>query len=274
MKLNHRKTRPFLFLTIIHTSLFIYTLLTSRDKAKVITLLLSNISFAYLFEYIVLSIFKAYRYSPKIFKNPHLDNILGAIFSQAIFVPFTSTFISEKKLGWKVKMLFGLYFSLAERVFIHKGIHRNRWWRTLYTFILIPVNFSISDFWYRHIKKETSLVLNISLFNSIFITGLNLLFIMAVKGKYRFGVGTHVTWREHFILVPAYSFVRCVLFTFLIKKNGNWSKVILIVFSIVLDFLLWKLKIVKFNIDKYWKTLFFHLSVLVLAIQYKKIIFR
>lgn len=82
-----------------------------KIKKQLFTLLMSNIGLAYLFEFFVLNLFTAYTYKPGILKNAHLDNIFGAILSQAIFVPFTAVFLTARKVGWIGKLLSGVYFS-------------------------------------------------------------------------------------------------------------------------------------------------------------------
>ena len=84
---------------------------------------MSNIGLAYLLEFFVLNIFKGYRYKPRVMKKKYFDNILGAILSQAIFVPFTAVFLTTLKIGWIGKILGGVIFFIGgNRIFAVKSI--------------------------------------------------------------------------------------------------------------------------------------------------------
>jgi hypothetical protein len=141
---------PFVVLLIVHVLILAFTFYKKRDKSYFI-LLLSNIGFAYLFEYFVLNLFQGYTYKPKILKNRKLDNILGGVFSQAIYIPIIATTITAFRLGWKWKVFFTVYFTLIERLFIYWKIFKKRWWKTFYTFFFLLLFFMGSD-----IKKEKS----------------------------------------------------------------------------------------------------------------------
>src|SRR4051812_37354862 len=78
MKNPKRNKMPFIILLAFHTSLLGYSFYQSKNKKQLFTLLMSNIGLAYLLEYFVLNLFKAYRYKPRMMKKKYFDNILGA----------------------------------------------------------------------------------------------------------------------------------------------------------------------------------------------------
>jgi FlaA1/EpsC-like NDP-sugar epimerase len=146
MKKNSQYNKvPYIILLIIHGLLLFYTFYKNKDRKTLLVLWLSIIGFAHNFDYVVLVLLKGYKYIPKFLKQKDFDNILGAIFSQSIYVPSTALFITSFRLGWKIKVLFGVYFAIIERLFLRLGIYYNNWWSTLYTLFFTPIYFFISD---------------------------------------------------------------------------------------------------------------------------------
>ncbi len=153
--LINRNSVPFLILALIHFILLFPLIQKKRNKNTWI-LLLSNIGFAYLFEYFVLNLFKAYRYKPSVFKKRYFDNIFGAILSQGVFVPIASTFLTVFQKDWKWKACFSLFYFLIEKLFLRLKIYKENWWSPVYTFILILCYFILSDFFFKGLKAPTN----------------------------------------------------------------------------------------------------------------------
>lgn len=65
---------PFFILMNIHLGMIVYLMISKKGKIPWFVLL-SNIGFAYVFEYIVLNILQAYKYKPAIFRKSAIDNI-------------------------------------------------------------------------------------------------------------------------------------------------------------------------------------------------------
>jgi hypothetical protein len=254
MKNPKRNKIPFIILFLVHSSLLGFSFYNSKNKKQLFSLLMSNIGLAYLLEFFVLNLFKAYKYNPKILKSNYFDNIFGAILSQAIFVPFTAVFLTAKKVGWLGKITGGLYFSLVEIAFLELKVYKHYWWKTVFTLILIPLYFRISDAWNVFLSKKNPLIRFISLFFTIMVTEANLLFIFATLRKIRFGFGRYHTWNEHFVIVPLYAISFSFFTALSFLKQNNWiSKLRILVLTVVLDFFFKKKKLVKekFQIIEY-----------------------
>ena len=219
--LKHNKI-PFIILFLIHTCLLGFSFYKSKNKKQLFTLLMSNIGFAYLLEYFVLNLFKAYKYKPRFLKNNYFDNILGAILSQAIFVPFTAVFLSAQKIGWVGNFLGGLYFALVEVLFLKLKVYKHYWWKTVFTLLLIPIYFGISDRWNSLLRKKNPMIRFISLFFMIMVTEANLLFVFAASRKIRLGFGRYYSWDEHFMIVPLYAISVSFFSTLSFLKQNNW----------------------------------------------------
>lgn len=244
---NPKKNKiPFIILFFFHTGLLGYSFYKSKNKKQLFTLLMSNIGFAYLLEFFVLNLFKAYKYEPKVMKSNFFDNIFGAILSQAMFVPFTAVFSTVQKSTWIGKILSGVYFSLVEFLFLKLKVYKHYWWRIPFTFILIPLNFKISDWWNLLLSKKNPVIRFISLFLMILVTEANLLFGFASFRKIRFGFGRYHSWNEHFIIVPLYAIALSTFSTLSFLKQNNWTaKITVLIMTIGLDQVFKKRKVLK-----------------------------
>jgi hypothetical protein len=72
--------------------LFLYIAYRKRKDRKVIIHFFSLTGFAYLFDFIIVVLLRAYRYYPKFLKKPYFDNVLGSTISQFFIVPAIATF--------------------------------------------------------------------------------------------------------------------------------------------------------------------------------------
>lgn len=266
-KPKKRNKMPFIMLLIIHTGMLGYSFYKSRNKKQLFTLLMADIGFAYLLEYVVLNVFQAYTYKPKILKKRFFDNVFGAILSQGIFVPFTAVFSTVFKIGWVGKILGGVYFSLVELLFLRLKVYKHNWWRTIYTLILIPLYFKISDWWNILLDKRNPFVRFISLFLMILVTEANFLFLFAASRKIRFGFGRIHSWKEHFIIVPVYAITLSLFSTLSFLRKNNWSsKLRVLLMTIGLDQIFKNQKVVK---EKFHVVDYFTVRILVILLYGK-----
>ncbi|WP_409253884.1 hypothetical protein V1502_08300 [Bacillus sp. SCS-153A] len=205
MKRINKNSIPYLMLSMLHISLLFYTLV-KKGKQRIIPLLLSNISFAYIFEYFVFNVFKSYRYHPKLLRKRKLDNALGALLSQSVFVPVTATFISAFRLGWGSKLFFTLYFHGIELYFLKQKSYKLFWWKPLYTSLLLPFYYVCSDFWDGRLTLKKQGVLWLTTYLSVGVVTKTLAFIVDIFKKPKIGLGRFHTWNEHFLISPLYMF--------------------------------------------------------------------
>jgi hypothetical protein len=179
-------------------------------------------------------------------KKKYFDNILGAILSQAIYVPFTAVFFTTLKIGWVGKLVGGFYFSLIELIFLKLKVYKHNWWRTVYTLLLLPLYFLISDWWNIFLQKKIPVIRFISLFLMTMVTEANLLFLFASSRKIRFGLGRNHTLNEHFIIVPFYAIALSLFSTMsYLKQNNLAAKIKVLVITLGLDLFFKRLKLLK-----------------------------
>jgi hypothetical protein len=262
MKKINRNSVPFLILFLIHSALLGYSFWKTKDRKRLFALLMINVGFAYVLEYIVLNLFRAYIYKPRLLKKPFLDSIFGAILSQAIFVPFTAVFLTERSTGWVGKLLGGFYFFVVEIVFLKLKIFSHSWWKSIYTFLLIPNYFIISDLLYRLLSRFQS-VRFLSLFLTYMVAEANILFIMAVKRKFLLGLGRYHSWTEHFIIVPFYAILTSLFAAYSLWRKNTWAaKLMVMAFTIGLNWILKKSKLLKSSVQRAY-----YLAVRILVIM-------
>lgn len=266
-KPKKRNKIPFIILFILHSSMLGYSFFKSKNKKQLFTLLMADIGFAYLLEYVVLNVFHAYTYKPRVMKKNFFDNVFGAILSQGIFVPFTAVFSTVLKIGWVGKFLGGVYFTVVELLFLRLKVYKHNWWRTIYTLILIPLYFIISDWWNILLTKRNPVVRFISLFFMTLVTEANLLFLFASTRKVRFGAGKFHSLKEHFIIVPLYAITIALFSTVSFLKQNNWSaKLRVLIMTIGLDQLFKKRKVVK---EKFHAADYFTIRILAIFLYGK-----
>ncbi|MFD2443755.1 hypothetical protein ACFSO7_07130 [Bacillus sp. CGMCC 1.16607] len=271
-----RNNLPFLLLCFIHSTLIIYTFFRKKDRKTLFILLSSNIGLAYLFDYIILNYFHSYVYKPKLIKKRYLDNILGAILSQGIFVPFTATFITAFGFGWKVKVLLGVYFAIVERVFIRMKIFKTNWWRTIFTLILIPFSFQISDIWFKLLIKRNKVILSSSFFMIIMVSWTNLYYILfSLFRNYRFGFGFIRTWKEHFKIIPFYILALSIISSWSIKNNDGFNGKLRSLFVIkIVDIIFKKFTLFKSDFKFLFLNSGLQIGMIYLIAKLKKIVFE
>jgi hypothetical protein len=225
--------------------MLVITLLKSRNRKRDIVLLLNYAGVAYIFEYIVIAVFKGYVYKPHFLKQRNLDNIFGAIWSQFFYVPITALFITVFNMGWKVKLFFSCYFVLIEKLFIFLGVFKNKWWRTRYTFCLIFSSFYVNDFWNEQLNKKNPQIMFITFFNLIQLTWMNMIYILAALRKIRYGFPIFLSWKEHFLVAPFFGFLISLLSTFWTRKGDFISNLLNLFTMLMVDITLIKKRLLK-----------------------------
>jgi hypothetical protein len=269
-KLVKKNYIPFLLLAVVHVLLFFLFAKRSRQK-NILILLLSNIGMAYLFEYPVLNLFKGYAYKPYILKKRAHDQILGAIFSQALYVPITATLLTlyKKNRYWKIGSTL-IYYGI-ERYFLHLKIYKAFWWKPYYTVFFVNIYFYISDWFYKALNAKKEWALIIAQYLSTEVIGVTLLYISAVNRKVRFGKGAYHSWREHFILAPLYSLVQSIFLVKNSSKPGQLPRLTMFLGSIVADIALERTGLVKLRLNKLWNIIFHAVMIFISRFLYLKI---
>ncbi|HWJ80223.1 MAG TPA: hypothetical protein VNR61_19330 [Niallia sp.] len=245
----NKNSTPYLLLTVIHVLIYVAVLRKKAEK-KTWAFLLANIGMAFLFEYLTLNIFHGYRYKPNIMKNKRFDSILGAIFSQAIYIPIISTYITIFKKDWTWKILFSYAYYKIEHLFLKKKIYKIYWWTPKYTFILLILYFYISEWFYKALGNRLTWVLKLTHYLSIEVILSTGMYINAVKRYIRVGRGFFHTWKEHFIIVPMYTLVLSFIAVYTSSRSGWLYWILPIGIQSILEAILIKYNIFKVNMTR------------------------
>lgn len=269
--LINRNSTPFLILAFLHISLFFGLTLRKRPKYA-FTLLLSNIGWAYLFEFITLNIFHAYQYKIKLLKKPYFDKIFGAIFSQGLYVPITATLISLFGKGWKWKVASSFLYFCIEHLFLRLKIYKVFWWKPIYTLFFLNLYFYISSGFYKALLYQKKWAMKMAHYLSVVTIQVTFLFYYAVKRKIRFGRGKFHSWYEHFIIAPFYALLLSTIAIFTSPKSGVLPRLMMLFSHITTDKILTETGLVKMK-DKPFLSNFprYALIIYFSRFMYKKI---
>ncbi|WP_280772078.1 hypothetical protein [Salipaludibacillus daqingensis] len=273
MNLKKNKSKyPYILLGIIHLIMLIYTFYKSKQRKKHVVLLFSFIGWAYILDYIVIVLFQGYVYTPKFLKQKDLDNIFGSIMSQFFYVPVSALFITVFGLGWKVKLVFSICYSLIEIVFIYLGIFKHNWWKTKYTFVLIFSSFFFNDRWNKMITKEYPRMLFFSLFSFVQVTWMNIIFILAVLRMIKYGKKHNHSWKTHIKVAPLFGLLFGYVTTSLVKTGGLLSEVKSFLFMFTIDLILLQKRMLK---TKSFIILpFIYITTITSAKYFKKLVYQ
>lgn len=260
---------PYLVLIIVHLALFVVTLIKKKDK-KPLLLYFASIGMAYVFEYVVLNIFRGYRYYPKILKRKRLDSVFGAIVSQALTVPVSAIFITCFQLGWGWKIIFALLYTGIEQLFIHLKVFKNRWWKTMYTLVCLPFYFWIVSKWSVYLdQKPRKWIGYLTLFFTFWVNYLNTNFMLvAIFKRFIFKKG----WSLHkyyvnFIIAPIYGFIQSIIGLIVTLKG---KKIIGLGLLHLVDQLFYRFKLIKMKKWSVYGFLPIHIVMLQIGDMFKQ----
>lgn len=256
VRLN-KNSIPFLILALFQ--LLFVCILKKRKFKNTWTMLFANIGMAFLFEYVVLNLFQAYTYKPKLLKKPYFDNILGAILSQALYIPVSSTFITIFRKDWKWKIGFSLYFYCIEKLFIWLKIYEIKWWKPVYTFVLLPTYYVISDFFYKGLCHQKMISRKLVYYLTIVVIDTIFMYFLAYKEVIRFKIGKINSIRVHFMIAPLYSIIMSFISTSLRKRKGFYSRILHLSIYHLVDAILMNRGILSINRRQYKWTIPWHI---------------
>ncbi|WP_338781286.1 hypothetical protein [Metabacillus sp. FJAT-52054] len=237
------------YLLILVFSVGLFAVCLIKDKRGSLILWLFNSGLCYLFELIVYVLFNCYIYKPNVFRDSFIDSTFGSIFSQGLSVPIAATFGSIYNIKARYTAGFALFFSLIEILFLTLDIYEHHWWRTYYTFFLIPVLFYISKAWYSLLKKELRLVIILTQYVCMITISITITWLLyALQPTVIFMTGLFAeNSRDHTFANGIYSIFISILYTAIpYSRRLSWK--ILYFLSILLaDCLLLRLHILTIH---------------------------
>lgn len=258
-------------LSLISMIFFVYSLWKKQDK-KIIALYTFSAGIIYIFEYIVLVLFKSYMYRPGILSNTYYDNILGSIPSNAFSVPMIGVFVTVFQLSWLWKVLAVVLFCLIEELFLFLKIYEHFWWQTPFTAAGIGLFMFIINKWYTYLQvKITEPVRFITLYLTNILLKATLVFILVAFFRlFHYEIG----WfedkaRDHLAFSTLYISILAIFFTSLVfsRVRRKWLMAGILL-TVMMDWFLLKNGILI--ISSYWTFVYIFLLryLLVLFLEY------
>jgi hypothetical protein len=113
---------------------------------------------------------EAYVYKPGILASK-FDTQLGAMASDWFALPSMSVVLAVYRLGWKWGIGASAFFFAIEEWFIKLGIYEHVWWRSVYTFLALPLCFYFGNLWFRRLNGNHGRTLTFwTLFSILYAT--------------------------------------------------------------------------------------------------------
>jgi hypothetical protein len=265
-------------LTAISIITFIFTLKKAKDR-KVIALYTFLSGLTYLFEYVILVIFKSYVYHPNVLKNDYFDSILGAVVSDAFSVPMAGTLVGARKLSWKWMLFIVGILLIIEKCFLFINIYSHFWWNISYTAVGLIFCFSIAKIWYRKLLINLTIPVHfISMYFTCMLIQTSIAFILvAFFDLYHYKIGWFADGtRDHVAFTTAYIMFLSLILTSLVTIKIKWAwKIITILLTFPIDWLLWKNDILHIS-DKWslWSFLTLRFGVIIFLVIFNDYIFN
>lgn len=204
---------PYLLLLIFSILIMVYLLVRTRSYYTII-LLLSLSGMIYLFEYVILVLFDAYHYKPMVLSNPFVDSTIGALISNLFIVPTIATTFVLLRLHKLWSIVFALFFTGIEWLFLRLGVFEHNWWRLPYTTVSILILLGIAWLLNKKAVQGNTVIRYIILFMFSFWLIDNLTFNLLLAGVRHYVLGVFEDpARDDSVLHVPYSLLKALLIT-------------------------------------------------------------
>ncbi|MCD8509582.1 MAG: hypothetical protein LRY73_06650 [Bacillus sp. (in: Bacteria)] len=264
----------YIILNLLSIILLLYTRKNTpiRQKRYILPLFFAFTGLNYLFEFIILIVFRAYSYFPKVFKENYFDNVFGSNASQMFVVPITGLFITLKNLPLRWLVTFATVLTSIELLFLKLNLFKQYWWKTPFTFIGVQLFYIIGKGWHHAlVNKETKLIQWLTVYLSVFVsyTTLNFYHVSIFKTCLFTVRIFNNKYRSHVAMSTFFSAFCAVFFTVCIYMKKWKSFVSTIVFFFILETMLIKLRIIKINNHLMFYTLSLITKVVSISLGYE-----
>jgi hypothetical protein len=250
----------FYVLSLIAMIIFIITL-RSKRKPYLIAVFFMMAGLAFVLEYFVLILGDGYVYYPQFISHDFYDSLLGSLVSQAIVIPVAATVVAAYNLRLKSMILISVLFMGIETMFIYLNLYEQKWWKTIYTGLLLPFYFLFAKKWlYLLQQRNRKWVQYVSLyFMTLSFNSVILFFLVLIFKTHQLEIGWfEEAARDHIAINTIYIIVLTAIFTIIIFKEIRWywTSIILLMFFL-LDHLLIHLGILM--LANWWSVFYFTL---------------
>jgi hypothetical protein len=213
--------------SVISIALTIYK---SKNRGFTIAFMLAILLFVEFIELGLLTSTNAYRYFPKLVKDPFLDSAFATYFSQ-VSLTSTAVLVTVFKLRYPWYFIFAVLYYLIEVLFLRLGIYQHHWYQSWFTFAgCIPFFWLVRKWYDKMLDKPNSFLY----FSTVFLGAYSVYSFMPALPFYVFriySINFHVFseyYRNQAIALMLYLSIIFALMVLLYiwKTNLIWKVVI------------------------------------------------
>lgn len=196
----------YVLLSIITLSMFILSLVKSKNRSLTIVGYFAVLGITCYIEAGIMFLFHSYEYYPAVASSPALENLAGNYFSQtSISATVILITVLELPFYWSL-IAAGIYYAIEE-LFIKLGIYSHIWYRTWMTTVGLIFLFWLIKKVYTKLKYSKSKLLhNVTLFFSVFgLYSITVYRLISVSGFVHFNkLGINYSLNPIFLNDPYY----------------------------------------------------------------------
>ncbi|MFY4776831.1 hypothetical protein [Metabacillus sp. RGM 3146] len=230
----------FWYLMLVIIIMPVFAAAIKKEPYILLCLWLFNSGLSYMFELVVLVIFKGYQYKPGFFQDPFEDSIFGSIFSQGISVPLAAAIAAIYKVKLPGILFISFMLASVEELFLSIGIYEHYWWKSFYTMILLPMLFYLSKCWHLLLQRNSRLTFAITLYFGISTLSISATWLAtAIHPFFQFHLGIFQEQnRDHTLGNALYCILSGVIYTMIPFSESIQKRLLAFGFLILADVLL------------------------------------
>ena len=214
----------YIMLAISSVITLIFTIIKSKNRKFTIAYTLATLGFVYMIEAVLVILFNAYDYYPKIVNDMFQDTVLGNIFSQ-VSIASTSAFAIVYNLSYGWYVLFAFIYYLIDVLFVKLGIYEHYWYKSIYTLIgFLPLFILIKTYYKKLIRSSKYIFHYMVLYSSVFAVSGNLIILPFKLMRIQiFNIDFFSDLsKDHTTTTIIWAFIFINILIYIYKKNYHW----------------------------------------------------
>lgn len=240
----------YILLAVSSIITLVFTLIKSKNRKFTIAYTLAALGFVYMIEAVLVVIFNAYDYYPKIVNDMFQDTVLGNIFSQ-VSIASTSAFAIVYNLSYGWYVLFAFIYYLIDIFFVKLRIYEHYWYKSIYTFIgFIPLFILIKKYYIKFINSSKYIFNYIILYLCVFAVSGNLIILpFKLMSIQIFNIHFFDNFsRNHTATGIIWGFLFINILIYVYKRNFHWAfKAAVFIMLFFIQFVLYKTGIILYK---------------------------
>ena len=245
----------FWYFSLVFISLFIFILIYKKSNhfRKDLAVYFFAAGLSFFGEFVVLILFDAYNYYPRVFTESWPDNVFGSLISQAIIIPTVLMAIAAFQIRTRGVLPIIFAIALIEELFLWLGIYKHNWWKTWYTIALLLLGTFIMKWWRRKLTNSSKTIQFLTIY-MVFNTFFHIIsyFMSTVFKLSWYSIGWFESiYKDHIILNILIGVSITIPMTAIVLFSYNYLTLsALFIFIIIIDSVLIKLGLMHVIDDK------------------------